>query len=317
MTAWLFPSLSIHDANTIVIGFQIESVSGRITPDFIAFPVSKSRALTVLDLISSTSSSTSSSSPLNVDSPAPCRFVYSPSGFQCSLLSHMRWQRRLVGHKTGLLVLATALGKTVLTMLDLEAELVDLCLQRASTQAVQAPKRTMGEPEKAELDLAMESSELEGDTADHDDDDFVKRKSKRPKHSAASSSSSSSSSATAESPSDSLVEAFSKCSCHCSIHRHVVIDPSAFDLPPVSRQHLLADEFRSRVLSQPSQSSDNSASAAATLLSTVRLPVFQGQVPPPPPLTSFRCLFLVHSKAIRDSAFAKFQQVHLSPEFAF
>ena len=49
---------------------------------------------------------------------------FAPSGFQLALLEHVSWVRRQVGHSTGLLVMATALGKTVFCILDIQRQFV-------------------------------------------------------------------------------------------------------------------------------------------------------------------------------------------------
>ena len=51
---------------------------------------------------------------------------YRPSSFQSAVLSHCEWQRKLIGHRIGLVVMATAMGKTILALLDIERELDDI-----------------------------------------------------------------------------------------------------------------------------------------------------------------------------------------------
>jgi len=51
---------------------------------------------------------------------------YLPSDFQANILRHMAWQRQVTKHRVGLVVMATAMGKTVLSILDIEAEIRDL-----------------------------------------------------------------------------------------------------------------------------------------------------------------------------------------------
>ena len=48
---------------------------------------------------------------------------YFPSTFQAAILWHIDWQRRLNGHRIGLTVMATACGKTICCILDIEKEL--------------------------------------------------------------------------------------------------------------------------------------------------------------------------------------------------
>ena len=54
------------------------------------------------------------------------RIRYLPSTFQSSILYHIEWQRKLVGHRIGLIIMATAMGKTILAILDIEKELNDI-----------------------------------------------------------------------------------------------------------------------------------------------------------------------------------------------
>eukprot|EP01083_Nonionella_stella_P126031 381270_1 len=51
---------------------------------------------------------------------------YLPSTFQSAVLHHIQWQRALVGHRIGLVVMATAMGKTILAIFDIEKELHDI-----------------------------------------------------------------------------------------------------------------------------------------------------------------------------------------------
>eukprot|EP01084_Bolivina_argentea_P161899 281772_1 len=48
---------------------------------------------------------------------------YLPSTFQSSILYHIEWQRKLIGHRIGLIIMATAMGKTILAIFDIEKEL--------------------------------------------------------------------------------------------------------------------------------------------------------------------------------------------------
>lgn len=51
---------------------------------------------------------------------------YIPSTFQNAILSHMHWQRNIIGHRIGLIVMATALGKTIVAILDIQREIMDI-----------------------------------------------------------------------------------------------------------------------------------------------------------------------------------------------
>ena len=118
---------------------DIASIADRITPAFTAFPKSALRSLCILDLLNGDDAAAAAAAS---DTSLAFRFPFSPSPFQRALLAHMRWQRSLVGHKTGLLVLATALGKTIMQAYARAAIAAHMLSISSSTDCPKLPTRS-------------------------------------------------------------------------------------------------------------------------------------------------------------------------------
>jgi hypothetical protein len=233
---------------------DISSLSQFICPEFISFPRTRSRSYCILDILRRNHLEPTASSQ------ALFHFPFSPSGFQAALLAHMRWQRQLVGHKTGLLVLATALGKTILAILDIESEIMELAWMarrrlelyqdmNCESEQVFTPKRRrllQNQDQLSAIDAQVQS-EFSGFFNLHNS------------------------------------------ACACAQHHLAADHPDRFSMTDEARQ----DYANPTVISSPE-------------IDTHAL--FHDKVPAPPPPNVFRFLFLVHSKAIRDTTMAKFQQ---------
>ena len=72
---------------------------------------------------------------------------FNPSPFQKRLLDHVAYVRAEVGHSTGLLVMATALGKTVFCMLDIQRQFQELSERKKEPTAGGRRKRGRKEEE--------------------------------------------------------------------------------------------------------------------------------------------------------------------------
>ena len=102
---------------------------------------------------------------------------FNPSPFQKRLLDHVAYVRAEVGHNTGLLVMATALGKTVFCMLDIQRQFQEWSEREKEPIAGGRRKRGRKEEEKDKQGRRGQGGgggkgkEIEDEQEQDDDDD--------------------------------------------------------------------------------------------------------------------------------------------------
>eukprot|EP00743_Colponemidia_sp_Colp-15_P011721 GILK01013150.1.p1 GENE.GILK01013150.1~~GILK01013150.1.p1 ORF type:complete len:1299 (+),score=284.68 GILK01013150.1:44-3940(+) len=225
---------------------------------------------------------------------------FKPSLFQQTILAHMEWQRKQLQHRTGLAVMATALGKTILAILDIHREIEQMFVEPVATVAttdsktVESIPMATQKPVRKRLGLSgrrplqrtlvmSSSSTATGVTSSRvESDDELAGPVKRQKTTAETSSTGphvvlspvkpkvfASSKSTTDVADVAKVKqstvAWQQWTCLCRIHSSIPVQAEV----------------------------DSSLNAAAD--------------------PSFRFLFLVHTRAIRDTAFVKFRR-HFTSE---
>eukprot|EP00742_Colponemidia_sp_Colp-10_P012330 GILJ01013828.1.p1 GENE.GILJ01013828.1~~GILJ01013828.1.p1 ORF type:complete len:1251 (-),score=234.17 GILJ01013828.1:182-3505(-) len=216
---------------------------------------------------------------------------FKPSLFQQNILAHMEWQRTQLQHRTGLAVMATALGKTILAILDIHREIEQMFLGTVATagsKTAESVPTVTQKPVRKRLGLSgrrplqrtlvmssSSSAATSASTSRVESDDELAGPVKRRK-------------TTAET---------------ASTGSHVVLSPVKPKVVASKSSSDVTDVKHSTVAWQQWTCSCRVHSSYS-----VQAAVDSSLTPSASQEPSFRFLFLVHTRAIRDTAFVKFRR---------